>query len=184
MRSEARRRVFVGLLAGGGCGDYIFCSLCTRSPEDAMPKPKSGRPITVYTDARTAAQAQIVAAAENRKLAQIGGEALALWTSLPAAARTALRYIQGLGSEQDLECAYREMTRALLNAQRAVASEQASMQIRAQFEGIERLSDGAIDELAVELADNRASSVLHQRRRSHTPSPDGSSRKRSRSLPR
>ncbi len=125
-----------------------------------MPESKGGRPISIYADASAAEQAEAVAAAENRRLGQLGGEALALWTPLPAAVRAALRDIQGLGSESDLEHAHREMARALVIARRAVATEPASARIRAQSEGIEEMSDTEIEELAVGLSDTVAGEDL------------------------
>lgn len=113
---------------------------------------RSGRPISIYADARAAEQAEAVALAENRKIGQLGGEALAFWVSLPAAARAALRFIEGLGTVADQEYVRREVTRVLLSAQRDVASERASQEIRAQFEGLKRLNDEELEELAVELS--------------------------------
>ncbi len=121
-----------------------------------MSESRSGRPISIYADASTAKRAEAVAAAENRKLGQLGGEALAFWTSLPAAARAALRYIQGLGTAAEVEYAHREVARALLLAQRAVASERAGARIRAQFEDLEEMSDAEIEELAVRLSEDAA----------------------------
>jgi hypothetical protein len=117
---------------------------------------KNGRPISIYAAAGMAKQAETVAAAENRKIGQLGGEALAFWVSLPAAARAAFRFIDGLGTEAELDQARREVTRALVVAQRGVASARASREIREQFENLGGMEEEDIEQLAVDLSKGAA----------------------------
>jgi hypothetical protein len=118
-----------------------------------MAKPAAGQPLSIYAEERVARAAEAVARAENRKVAQLGGEALTLWVELPASARAALRYIRGLGATEDVQLAYREMTRAVLAVQRAMLGERATEELRAQFTLLDgALSDDEITARAVELS--------------------------------
>ena len=55
-------------------------------------------------------------------------------------------------TEDELEQARRDVTRALVVAQRGVASARASREIREQFENLEGMDEEDIDQLAVELS--------------------------------
>ncbi|MBA2244968.1 MAG: hypothetical protein H0W11_08420 [Gemmatimonadetes bacterium] len=128
-----------------------------------MADAKRKQVISIHADAHTAEQAKALAAHEQLALAQFGGEALAFWTSLPAAARAALRHIGAFGTEADLEGTRREVTRALLLAQRRVASDAVGVQIRAQFKGIEQRSEEEIEALAVDLLREPAGTAVRER---------------------
>ncbi len=127
-----------------------------------MADAKGNRVISIHADANIAEQARALAVHEQLALADFGGEALAFWTSLPAAARAALRHIQAVGTEADLESTHREITRALLLAQRSLASDAAGVQIRAQFKGIEQMSEAEIEALAVDLLREPTGTTRHE----------------------
>jgi hypothetical protein len=144
---------------------------------------KNGRPISIYAAAGMAKQAEAVAVAENRKIGQLGGEALAFWVSLPAAARAAFRFIDGLGTEAELEQARRDVTRALVVAQRGVASARASREIREQFENLEGMDEEDAEQLAVDLSKEPAAkggSGEHRRPPRTSSDPRSSRRSRTR----
>jgi len=137
---------------------------------------KNGRPISIYAAAGMAKQAEAVAVAENRKIGQLGGEALAFWVSLPAAARAAFRFIDGLGTEAELERARRDVVRALVVAQRGVASTRASRDSREQFENLEGMDEEDVEQLAVDLSRGPAAKGSPHEHRRH-PSGARSSRR-------
>ena len=92
----------------------------------------AGRTISAYTDTETADRIESIAKRENRRKAQIAGTALKLFSILPDEARTAWRQIETFGSSTDIEHTVAEITRALIDAQDAIAHQQVIRELSPQ----------------------------------------------------
>ena len=79
------------------------------------------RTISAYADEKTADQVERIAKIEDRPPAQIAAAALRLYVRLPAEAHAALRRIEALGTEADLDGAASEAARAIIDAQYEIA---------------------------------------------------------------
>ncbi|MGB7414832.1 MAG: hypothetical protein WA902_11550 [Thermosynechococcaceae cyanobacterium] len=103
-------------------------SIETIAPERIM----AGKTISAYTDIDTADRIESIAKRDDLRKAQIAGMALKLFSVLPDEARTAWRKIETFGSPADLEQAIADITRILLNAQSAIATQQVAQEINTE----------------------------------------------------
>ncbi len=90
----------------------------------------AGKTVSAYTDPETASRVAYIAKLEHRPPSQIAGMALKLFVGLPTEARTALRQIEALGNEADLEEVMHEITRTLVHVQYKVAHRQVLEQMK------------------------------------------------------
>lgn len=84
----------------------------------------AGRTISMHTSEETARRMEQLSRVEERSPSQIASAALNLYLQLPSEAHGALRYMQAMGSDEDISRAMRAIARLLLNAQYDVAVRQ------------------------------------------------------------
>jgi hypothetical protein len=114
-----------------------------------------GKTISMHASEETARRVEHVARLEDRSPSQIAAAALSFYLQLPPEAHTALRHVQALGSDEDVQRMSRKMARLLLDAQFEVAERRvvASM----TTEGLDRLTseDDIIEEANALTAHHR-----------------------------
>jgi hypothetical protein len=81
----------------------------------------AGKTISMHASEETARRMEYVARVEDRTPSQIAAAALKFYLQLPPEAHAALRQVQALGTDQDVEQISRKMARLLLDAQFEVA---------------------------------------------------------------
>ena len=81
----------------------------------------AGKTISMHASEETARRMEHVSRVEDRSPSQIASAALNLYLQLPPEAHAALRYLQALGTEEDLARVSRKMGRLLLDAQFEIA---------------------------------------------------------------
>lgn len=81
----------------------------------------AARTISAYADEETARGVARIAQIEDRSPAQIAAAALRLYVRLPAEAHAALRRIETLGTDQDIDALARAIARKALDAEWEVA---------------------------------------------------------------
>lgn len=97
----------------------------------------AGKTISMHASEETARRVEHVARVEDRTPSQIAAAALKFYLQLPPEAHTALRHVQALGTEKDVEQVSRKMARLLLDAQFEVAERQVVASMTAR--GLNRL---------------------------------------------
>jgi hypothetical protein len=91
----------------------------------------AGKSISAWVDDRTARGVELLAKVEARAPAHVVTAALKFYLALPEEARSAIRKIDALGTEEEARWAMRKVARALLEAQYEIAAEHAAVQLRA-----------------------------------------------------
>ncbi len=81
----------------------------------------AGKTISMHASEDTARRMEHVSRVEDRSPSQIASAALNLYLQLPPEAHSALRYLQALGTDEDLARVSRKMGRMLLDAQFEIA---------------------------------------------------------------
>ncbi|MBF0306584.1 MAG: hypothetical protein HQL40_21560 [Alphaproteobacteria bacterium] len=84
----------------------------------------AARTISAYADERTARDVERIAQSEDRSPAQIAAAALRFYVRLPAEAHAALRRLEKLGTDRDMDDLAREIGRKALDAEWDVAHRQ------------------------------------------------------------
>lgn len=80
-----------------------------------------GKTISMHASEDTARRMEHVSRVEERSPSQIASAALNLYLQLPPEAHAALRYLQALGTDEDMARMSRKMGRLLLDAQFEIA---------------------------------------------------------------
>jgi hypothetical protein len=83
----------------------------------------AGKTISMHATEETARLIEHVARVEDRSPSQIASAALNFYLQLPSEAHSALRYVQGLGTDEDVDRVSRKIARLLLDAQFEVAEQ-------------------------------------------------------------
>lgn len=81
----------------------------------------AGKTISMHASEETARRLEHICRMEARNPSQIASAALDFYLRLPAEAHTALRHLQALGSEEDLDRASQRLWHVLLDAQYEIA---------------------------------------------------------------
>jgi len=110
----------------------------------------AGKSISAWVDDRTARDVEMLAKVEARPPAHVVAAALKFYLALPEEALSAIRKIDALGTEEEVQWAMRKVARALLEAQHQIAAERAAKQMHG--DGLGALeSEAEIDAGAVQL---------------------------------
>jgi len=83
----------------------------------------AGKTISMHATEETARLIEHLARVEDRSPSQIASAALSFYLQMPPEAHSALRYVQGLGTDEDVERVNRKIARLLLDAQFEVAEQ-------------------------------------------------------------
>lgn len=83
----------------------------------------AGKTISMHATEETARLIEHIARVEDRSPSQIASAALNFYLQLPSEAHSALRYVQGLGTDEDVDRVSRKIARLLLDAQFEVAEQ-------------------------------------------------------------
>jgi N12 class adenine-specific DNA methylase len=102
----------------------------------------AGKTISMHASEETARQMEYVARVEDRTPSQIAAAALKFYLQLPPEAHAALRQVQALGTDQDVEQISRKTARLLLDAQFEVAERRVVASMTAQaLDGLQSEDD-------------------------------------------
>jgi hypothetical protein len=108
----------------------------------------AGKSVSGYVDEKVAKRLHDVARAEARSPANIVGQALGFYVSLPEAARTSLRRIETLASPDELRWFHSEFVRLLFKVDMDLTIRQMADEMGAKIPEAE--TDEDIDRVAVE----------------------------------
>lgn len=98
----------------------------------------AGKTISMHASEEIARRVEYVARVEDRSPSQIASAALSFYLQLPPEAHAALRHVQALGTDEDVDRISRRMARLLLDAQFEVAERRVVASMRA--EGLDALA--------------------------------------------
>jgi predicted transcriptional regulator len=108
----------------------------------------AGKSVSGYVDERIARRLSEVAQAEARSLANIVGQALGFYVSLPQAARSSLRRIETMATPDELRWFQAEFVRLLFKADMGLTQRQMAKEMAANIPDVG--AEEEIEQAAVE----------------------------------
>jgi N12 class adenine-specific DNA methylase len=122
----------------------------------------AGKTISMHASEETARRMEYVARVEDRTPSQIAAAALKFYLQLPPEAHAALRQVQALGTDRDVEQISRKMARLLLDAQFEVAERRVVASMTTQGLGGLQSEDDILAEANALTSRSRAGAIEPQ----------------------